>query len=118
MTEALAPGRRLSLAPGVTMSAPTTRVALIQMSCAPSTAKNLDRAAGLVREAARAGAQVVCLPELFRSQYFCQREDHALFALAESIPGPSTARLAAVVREEKIILIASLFERRAPRSEE
>jgi N-carbamoylputrescine amidase len=95
------------------MSAPSTRVALIQMSCAPSTAQNLDHAADLVREAARDGAQLICLPELFRAQYFCQREDHALFALAESIPGPSTARLAAIVREEKITLIASLFERRA-----
>ena len=94
------------------VSAPT-RVALIQMACAPSTAQNLDHAADLVREAARAGAQLICLPELFRAQYFCQREDHALFALAEPIPGPSTARLAAVVREEKITLIASLFERRA-----
>jgi N-carbamoylputrescine amidase len=89
------------------------RVALIQMSCAPSTAQNLDHAADLVREAARGGAQIVCLPEIFRAQYFCQREDHALFALAEPIPGPSTERLSAVVREEKITLIASLFERRA-----
>jgi N-carbamoylputrescine amidase len=96
------------------MSAPATRVALIQMSCVPSTAQNLDHAADLVREAARGGAQIVCLPELFRAQYFCQREVHALFALAESIPGPSTARLAAIVREEKITLVASLFERRAP----
>jgi N-carbamoylputrescine amidase len=96
------------------MNAPTTRIALIQMSCAPSTAQNLDHAADLVREAARSGAQIVCLPELFRAQYFCQREDHALFALAESIPGPSTARLAAIVREHKITLIANLFERRAP----
>ena len=91
----------------------TTRVALIQMSCAPSTAQNLDHAADLVCEAARGGAQLVCLPELFRAQYFCQREDHALFALAEPIPGPSTARLAAIVSEQKITLIASLFERRA-----
>jgi len=96
------------------MSAPDTRIALIQMACAPSTAQNLDHAADLVREAARGGAQLICLPELFRAQYFCQREDHALFALAESIPGPSTARLSAIVREEKITLIASLFERRAP----
>jgi N-carbamoylputrescine amidase len=95
------------------MSAPATRIALIQMSCAPSTAQNLDHAADLVREAARGGAQLICLPELFRAQYFCQREDHALFALAEAIPGPSTKRLAAIVREEKIVLIASLFERRA-----
>jgi N-carbamoylputrescine amidase len=90
------------------------RVALIQMGCAPSVAENLDHAADLVREAARSGARLICLPELFRAQYFCQREDHALFALAESIPGPSTARLAAIAREEKITLVASLFERRAP----
>ena len=68
----------------------------------------------LVREAARAGADIVCLPELFRAQYFCQREDHALFDLAESIPGPSTQALSAVAREEKVVIIASLFERRAP----
>ena len=96
------------------MPADPTRVALIQMACAPSIAANLDHAADLVREAARDGAQLVCLPELFRAQYFCQREDHTLFALAEPIPGPSTARLAAIVREFKITLIASLFERRAP----
>jgi len=90
------------------------RVALIQMSCAADTASNLDKAADRVREAARAGANVVCLPELFRAQYFCQREEHVLFDLAESIPGPSTERLSAIAREEKIVLIASLFERRAP----
>ena len=96
------------------MAANTTRVALVQMACAPSTAKNLDRAADFVHAAAREGAKIVCLPELFRAQYFCQREDHALFALAEPVPGPSTERLAAIVREEKITLITSLFERRAP----
>jgi N-carbamoylputrescine amidase len=90
-----------------------TRIALIQMSCVPSTAQNLDHAADMVREAARAGATLICLPELFRAQYFCQREDHALFGLAEPIPGPSTDRLSAIVREEKITLISSLFERRA-----
>jgi N-carbamoylputrescine amidase len=68
----------------------------------------------MVVQATREGARLICLPELFRAQYFCQREDHALFALAESIPGPSTARLAQIVREQKITLIASLFERRAP----
>jgi N-carbamoylputrescine amidase len=96
------------------MTKASVRVALIQMACAPSTAENLDHAVDLVRDAARDGAHIICLPELFRAQYFCQREDHALFAIAESIPGPSTARLAAVVREEKITLVASLFERRAP----
>ena len=90
------------------------RVALIQMCCEPDTQANLEKAVSRVREAARAGADIVCLPELFRAQYFCQREDHALFDIAEPIPGPSTAALAAVVREENIVVIASLFERRAP----
>src|ERR1700724_2784959 len=90
------------------------RIALVQMSCSPDPDANLDKAADRVREAARQGAQVVCLPELFRAQYFCQREDAALFDIAESIPGPSTERLTAIAREEKIAIVASLFERRAP----
>jgi N-carbamoylputrescine amidase len=65
------------------------RVGLVQMSCSPDPDANLDKAADRVREAARAGANIVCLPELFRAQYFCQREDAELFDLAESIPGPS-----------------------------
>jgi len=59
------------------------------------------------------GAQVICLQELFRSQYFCQEEDHANFGLAESIPGPSTATLGALAHELGVVIIASLFERRA-----
>ena len=90
-----------------------TRVALIQMSCEPSTAANLSKAVAQVREAAENGAKLICLPELFRAQYFCQREDHALFGIAESIPGPSTAALSEVVREFGLVVIASLFERRA-----
>ena len=90
------------------------RIGLVQMSCSPDPAANLDKAADRVREAAREGADVVCLPELFTAQYFCQREDIALFDLAEPIPGPSSTRLAAVAREEKVVVIASLFERRAP----
>lgn len=89
------------------------RIGLVQMSCGPDPDANLEKAAGRVGEAARAGAQIVCLPELFRAQYFCQREDIALFDLAEPIPGPSTERLGAVAREEKVVVIASLFERRA-----
>jgi N-carbamoylputrescine amidase len=89
------------------------KIGLIQMSCGVDTQENLDKAAALVREAARAGANVVCLPELFRAQYFCQREEHALFDTAESIPGPSTTVLSAVAREEGVVVIASLFERRA-----
>lgn len=92
----------------------TTRVALIQMACEPSTDANLAKAVARVREAAQGGAKLICLPELFRAQYFCQREDHALFAIAESIPGPSTKALSEVVREYGIVLVASLFERRAP----
>jgi N-carbamoylputrescine amidase len=89
------------------------KIGLIQMSCEVDTQANLDKAATLVREAARAGANVVCLPELFRAQYFCQREEHALFDTAESIPGPSTDVLSQVAREEGVVVIASLFERRA-----
>ena len=90
------------------------RVGLIQMSCGPDPDANLDKAAERVREAARQGAEVVCLPELFRAQYFCQREDIRLFDLAEPIPGPSTDRLGAVAREEQVVVVASVFERRAP----
>jgi N-carbamoylputrescine amidase len=89
------------------------RVGLIQMSCGPDPDANLDKAADRVREAAREGADVICLPELFRAQYFCQREDIALFDVAETIPGPSTERLSAIAREAKVTVIASLFERRA-----
>ena len=96
------------------MKHPHKKIALIQMSCAISTEENLQKAAELSRQAARAGANIVCLPELFRAQYFCQREEHALFDTAESIPGPSTEALAHVAKEEKIVIIASLFERRAP----
>src|SRR5580698_8478362 len=94
-------------------SKPNYRVGLVQMSCGPDPDANLDKAADRVREAAREGAEIVCLPELFRTEYFCQREDTALFDVAESIPGPSTERLGAVAREEKVVVIASVFERRA-----
>src|SRR6202046_5395371 len=95
-------------------SKPNYRVGLVQMSCGPDPDANLDKAAARAREAPREGAEIVCLPELFRAQYFCQREDIALFDVAESIPGPSTERLGAIAREEKVVVIASLFERRAP----
>jgi len=83
------------------------------MSCTPEPAENLQRAMDRVREAAAKGAQVICLPELFQTQYFCQREDAALFDLAEPIPGPTTQKLSALAKELKIVLVASLFERRA-----
>ena len=90
------------------------RVALIQMSCGPEPEQNLQRALDRVGEAARLGAQVVCLPELFQTQYFCQREDASLFDLAEPIPGPSSPKLADAARKHKVVLVASLFEKRAP----
>ena len=96
------------------MSTKPTRVALIQMSCDPDTERNLAKAVARCREAAAAGANLISLPELFRAQYFCQREDHALFSITESIPGPSTAALSAIARELNVVIIASLFERRAP----
>src|SRR6266404_2546828 len=89
------------------------RIGLVQMQCSPDPEENVAKAEQRVREAARRGAQVVCLPELFRSQYFCREEDARLFDLAEPIPGPSTDRLGAVAKEENVIVIASLFERRA-----
>lgn len=87
---------------------------LVQMSATPDPDKNLQHAIDRVREAALKGAQIVCLPELFQTQYFCQREDAALFDLAEPIPGPTTAKLGDIAKQLKIVLIASLFEKRAP----
>ena len=90
------------------------RVALVQMSCGPEPEQNLAKALERVADAAGRCAKVVCLPELFQTQYFCQREDHSLFDLAEPIPGPSTAKLGEVAREARVVIVASLFERRAP----
>jgi N-carbamoylputrescine amidase len=92
----------------------TFRIALVQMACGPDPRDNLARAVGRVAEAARAGATVVCLPELFRSQYFCQREDAALFDLAEPVPGPTTEALAEAAKSAGAVVIAPVFERRAP----
>jgi N-carbamoylputrescine amidase len=89
-----------------------TKIALIQMQCGVDPAANMARAVAHIREAAREGAQIACLPELFRSQYFCQAEDHANFALAEEIPGPTTAALEKVARETGVVIVASLFEKR------
>src|SRR6202045_5173154 len=94
-------------------SSPTAKVALVQMQCGTDPAANLAKAIARVRDAAKDGAQIVCLPELFRSQYFCQAEDHANFSLAEEIPGPTTSALEKVARECRVVIIASLFEKRA-----
>jgi len=84
------------------MSAEKTRVALVQMRCGPQPDANLARAIDLIERAAGDRAQIVCLPELFRSQYFCQSENHDNFALAEPIPGPSTEALGKIAREHEI----------------
>jgi len=86
---------------------------LVQMRCSEDPEDNLRRAIVGIGKAARKGAQIVCLQELFRSQYFCQTEDHANFALAEPVPGPSTERLGAVAAERGVVVVASLFEKRA-----
>lgn len=88
-------------------------IGLVQMACSTDTEENLRNAIRGVREAASKGAGIVCLPELFRSQYFCREENAQLFDLAEPIPGPSTEALSAVARELKVAIIASIFEKRA-----
>ncbi len=85
---------------------------LIQMRCTPHPEENLAHALDKVREAASKGANIICLQELFRSQYFCQVEDHDNFKLAEKIPGQSTQTLTDLARELKVVIIASLFEKR------
>jgi N-carbamoylputrescine amidase len=89
------------------------RVGLIQTTCGNDPKSNFAKATGWIREAARRGAQIVCLQELFSSQYFCQIEDHKYFALAETIPGPATDSLGALAAELGVVIVASLFERRS-----
>jgi N-carbamoylputrescine amidase len=89
-------------------------VGLVQMSMSADPGQNLEKAAARVREAAAKGATVVCLPELYRSPYFCQREDAKLFDLAETVPGPSTEALSRVAREAGVVVVVPIFERRAP----
>lgn len=89
-------------------------VGLLQLRLEEDPEKNLKHGAAKVEEAARLGAQVICLPELFRSQYFCQKEDVRFFDLAEPIPGPTTEALSAVARKHHVVVIAPVFEKRAP----
>ena len=83
------------------------------MSCVQDKETNLQKAIEKIREAAQKGAQIVCLQELFTSLYFCDVEDYENFQLAESIPGPTTEILQTIAREKRIVIIASLFEKRA-----
>jgi len=89
-------------------------IAAVQMQIAPDAETNLTKAEAAIAEAAKRGAQVVCLPELFTGYYFCQEEDAALFDLAEPIPGPSEARLSAAAKAHKVTVVGSLFEKRMP----
>jgi N-carbamoylputrescine amidase len=89
------------------------KVGLVQMAMSPDPEANLAKAEGLVAEAAGRGAEVVCLPEMFRSLYFCQSETHAHFDLAEPVPGPSTERLGALARQHGVAIVAPVFEKRA-----
>jgi N-carbamoylputrescine amidase len=88
-------------------------VALVQMAVTADPGANLEKGVERVRQAAGRGALVVCLPELFRTRYFCQREDTAHFDLAESVPGPTTDALARVARDAGVVVVAPVFERRA-----
>jgi N-carbamoylputrescine amidase len=90
------------------------QVGLVQMAMSADPQENVEKAAARVADAARRGAQVICLPELYRTPYFCQREDAALFDLAEPVPGPSTERLSQVAREHGVAVVVPIFERRAP----
>jgi N-carbamoylputrescine amidase len=89
-------------------------IGLIQMSCSTDPRENLAKAEARIQEAAKKGAQIICLQELFRSQYFCREENADLFELAEAIPGPSTEALSKLARNLNVAIIGSLFERRAP----
>jgi N-carbamoylputrescine amidase len=89
------------------------KIGVVQMTMSDSVDENLRRAVEFVKEAAGRGAKIVCLPEMFRSLYFCQREDVKLFDLAETIPGPSTEALGKVAKDHGITVIAPVFEKRA-----
>ena len=95
------------------MSDKKIKVGLIQVHCSDNLKQNFENTIEKIREAAAKGAQIICLPELFRSLYFCNIEDHQNFKLAESIPGPSTELLSKLAAELKVVIIASLFEKRA-----
>jgi len=95
-------------------SSSSVTIGLVQTACGPRPQQNLQHTLTAVRRAAQAGARIICTQELFRSQYFCQSEDHAYFDLAEPIPGPSTRAFQKLAREKQVVIVASLFERRAP----
>jgi N-carbamoylputrescine amidase len=89
------------------------KIALLQHACGPDPKVNLRKTLGLAGKAARMGARIICTQELFRSQYFCQSEDSDNFRLAESIPGPATRAFQKLAKERRVVIVASLFEKRA-----
>lgn len=91
----------------------TVTLGLIQSACSANPDANLKRTLALVEQAAKRGAQIICTQELFRSQYFCQSEDYENFKLAEKIPGPSTDAFCKLAKKHKVVIVASLFEKRA-----
>ena len=108
-----APVRGVALFFRMSSTARKVTLGLVQMRCSPEPRENLAKALAKTADAADRGAQIVCLQELFTSQYFCQVEDHKYFQLAEEIPGPSTAAMARLAKERGIVIIASLFEKRS-----
>lgn len=90
----------------------TISVGLVQMACSPDASKNLEKAVDSIRAAAKQGAQIICLPELFLTQYFCQTEDPDNFSLAEPLPGPTSTTLSNLAKELQVVLIVPLFEKR------
>ena len=94
-------------------SSSVVKLGLVQTSCVASPAANLKKTLAAVEKAAKSGAQIICTQELFRSYYFCQNEDHENFKLAESIPGPSTDAFQKLAKKYKVVIVASLFEKRA-----
>jgi N-carbamoylputrescine amidase len=91
----------------------TVTLGLLQHACGADPKANLKKTLALTEQAAKRGAKIICTQELFRSQYFCQSEDHAYFDLAEKIPGPSTAAFQKLAKKYQVVIIASLFEKRA-----
>ena len=94
-------------------SSTTVKLGLLQTTCSSDPAANLEKTLAFATRAAREGAQIICTQELFRSQYFCQTEDHEHFKLAEPIPGPSTRAFQKFAKKHSTVVIASLFEKRA-----
>src|SRR5881396_4208126 len=91
----------------------TLRLGLLQQACSADPRANLKKTLALAERAAQQGAQIICTQELFRSQYFCQTEDHANFKLAETIPGPTTEAFQKLARKRSVVIIASVFEKRS-----